>query len=153
MLRIRAIDSHTAGEPTRVVLSGEMPLEGSTMAERREDFRDRFDGLRSGILREPRGADVLVGAVLTPPVSEGAIAGVVFCNNGGYIGMCGHGTIGVVETLRYLGRVKPGLVKLDTPVGPVEAMLDAGGEVSLRNVPSYRYRKHVELDVPGVGPI
>ena len=124
MTRIRTIDSHTGGEPTRVVLEGEIPLQGATMAERREDLSRRFDGLRAGLVREPRGSDVWVGAVLTPPISEGAACGVVFFTTVGTLGMCGHGTIGVVETLRHLGRVGPGPVLLDTPVGPVRATLN-----------------------------
>ena len=144
---LRVIDSHTAGEPTRVVLQGGIPLEGDTMPARRDDFRRRFDHLRSGIINEPRGSDVLVGAALTPAVTPGAAAGVVFFNNVGYLGMCGHGTLGVVETLRYLGLATPGIVSLDTPVGLVTANLHESGEVSLRNVRSYRYRAGVEVEL------
>jgi len=148
---LRVIDSHTGGEPTRVVLEGSIPLEGTTMAERRDDFRNRFDHFRSGIVNEPRGSDVLVGAVLTPPVTPGAVAGMVFFNNVGYLGMCGHGTIGVVETLRHLGRIEPGPLTLDTPVGPVTAVLDANGDVTIRNVESRRFRAGVSVSVDGLG--
>lgn len=154
MLRIQVIDSHTGGEPTRVVLEGGIPLEGSTMEERREDFRRRFDHLRSGIVQEPRGSDVLVGALLTPPVDEGSAAGVVFFNNVGFIGMCGHGTIGVIETLKHLGRAEPGFISLDTPAGTVTAQLHDNGEVSIRNVKSYRFHSSLELLVrSGVGKV
>ena len=153
MKRIRVIDSHTGGEPTRVVLEGEIPLQGATMAERRDDLVARFDGVRAGLVREPRGADVWVGAVLTPPVSAEAVCGVVFFTTVGPLGMCGHGTIGIVETLRHLGRVKPGVITLDTPVGQVRALLHEDGRVEVSNVKSYRYRKDVEVDVEGIGKV
>jgi 4-hydroxyproline epimerase len=153
MVRIRAIDSHTGGEPTRVVLEGQIPLEGATMAERRDDLVRRFDGFRSGLVREPRGADVWVGAVLTPPVTEGAVCGVVFFTTVGTLGMCGHGTIGVVETLRHLERISPGPIRLDTPVGPVAAVLRDDGRVAIENVPGYRHREDVTIDVEGLGTV
>jgi 4-hydroxyproline epimerase len=148
MVKIHVVDSHTGGEPTRVVLDG-IELQGATMMERREDFRSRLDHMRTGVVLEPRGSDVLVGAVLTPPVSESAVAGVVFFNNAGYLGMCGHGTIGVVETLRHLGRISPGSLSLDTPVGTVQAVLSDDGEVTIANVRSYRYRADVRVELPG----
>ncbi|HWD38642.1 MAG TPA: proline racemase family protein [Fimbriimonas sp.] len=151
MLRIPVIDSHTAAEPTRVIPVGAIELHGATMAERRNDFRDRLDHLRTAILTEPRGSDVWVGAVLTPPVHEGSAAGVVFCNNAGYLGMCGHGTIGVVETLRHLGLAQAGDIRIDTPVGTVSAHLTEDGDVALQNVPARRLARGIELDVPCVG--
>ncbi|MCB8933174.1 MAG: proline racemase family protein [Fimbriimonadaceae bacterium] len=147
--RVRVIDSHTGGEPTRVVLDGGPALAGSTMAERRTDFALRFDQFRSAIVNEPRGSDVLVGALLTPPEREGSDAGVVFFNNVGMLGMCGHGTIGVVETLRHLGRVREGTVRLDTPVGLVEATLRPDGAVAFDNVASYRTVKDVGVHLDG----
>ena len=152
-MKIRVVDSHTGGEPTRCVLMGELELAGATMAERRDDFRDRLDHLRSGIVREPRGSDVWVGAALTPPVEEGSTAGVIFFNEVSYLGMCGHGTIGVVETLRYLGLLSGNACRLDTPVGTVEAHLLESGEVQISNVRSYRFRAAVELEVEGVGKV
>lgn len=130
-----------------MVVAGFPDLPGATMAERKAAFSDSFDHLRAGIVREPRGSDVLVGALLTEPVSPDAAVGVIFFNNVGALGMCGHGTIGVVETLRHLGRIGPGLVRLDTPVGPVSALLREDGEVELENVRSYRHRKAVRLDL------
>lgn len=121
------------------------------MADRRQDLETRFNGLRAGLVREPRGADVWVGAVLTPPVTSEAVAGVVFFTTVGTLGMCGHGTIGVVETLRHLGRVSPGPVILDTPVGTVRTTLQPDGAVTLENVLSYRYRKDVSVEVDGLG--
>lgn len=153
MKRIRVIDSHTGGEPTRVVLPGEIPLEGATMAERRSYLDHRFAELARGLVREPRGADVWVGAVLTPAISPDAVCGVVFFTTVGTLGMCGHGTIGVVETLRHLGQVQPGPVLLDTPVGPVQATLNADGTVAIVNVLSYRYLKDVSVDVEGIGRV
>lgn len=152
-MRIPVIDSHTAGEPTRVVLEGNVLLQGQTMQERLEDFRSRYDNLRSGLVNEPRGSDVLVGALLTEPVTPGAVAGVIFFNNVGYLGMCGHGTIGVIETLRALGRIQPGSIALDTPVGRVSAVLDQDGQVTLTNVVSHLVAQDVTVEVEGLGTI
>jgi 4-hydroxyproline epimerase len=151
--RIRVIDSHTAGEPTRVVVSGFPHLDGATLAERLETFRRDHDGLRSAIVREPRGHDAIVGALLCEPVDPGSAAGVIFFNNVGYLGMCGHGTIGVVRTLEHLGRIEPGTVTIETPVGNVTAELAQDGHVSITNVPSYRYAKDVTVDVDGLGAV
>lgn len=152
MQQIKVVDSHTGGEPTRVVVEG-ITLLGDDMAVLRADFQARLDHLRTGLVREPRGSDVLVGALLTPPVSEGSAAGVIFFNDVGYLGMCGHGMIGVVETVRHLGLIEPGPIRLDTPVGPVTATLREDGDVQVQNVTSYRYRGDVELEVAGVGPV
>src|SRR6185503_2692340 len=99
MKRISVIDSHTAGEPTRVVVSGGPELGGGSVAERLKIFRDQHDRFRSAIVNEPRGSDVMVGALLVPPADSACVTGVVFFNNVGYLGMCGHGTIGLVATL------------------------------------------------------
>ena len=143
VLRIDVVDSHTGGEPTRVVLRGGPTLVSPTMAQRRLEFSERFDAYRSAIVNEPRGSDVMVGALLTEPEHEGSDAGVIFFNNVGMLGMCGHGTIGVVETLRHLGRLKGNRVRLDTPVGTVVAILRADGAVEFDNVPSYRHAKDI----------
>ena len=116
-------------------------------------MRRDHDSLRSGVVREPRGHDAVVGALLTDPVSPGATAGVVFFNDVGYLGMCGHGLIGVVRTLEHLGRIGPGIVRIDTPAGTVSAELHADGGVAIENVPAFRHRAGVEVDVPGVGPV
>ena len=150
---VSVVDSHTEGEPTRVVIAGWPAPEGATMLERRDTLRRRFDHLRRAIVLEPRGHDAVVGALLTPPVSAEAVAGVVFFNDVGYLGMCGHGTIGVVRTLEHLGRLTAGTVRIDTPAGTVRAELDADGAVTIENVPSFRHRADVELDVPGVGRV
>jgi 4-hydroxyproline epimerase len=150
MQRLIAIDSHTGGEPTRVVLEGGPALDGS-LAERVMKLRTDHDAFRSAVCNEPRGSDVLVGALITPPVDPTAAAGVIFFNNVGYLGMCGHGTIGLVRTLQYLGRIEPGRHRIETPVGTVTTQLHEDGRVSVRNVPAYRYRKSVPIEVPGVG--
>jgi 4-hydroxyproline epimerase len=150
---IRVIDSHTEGEPTRVVLDGWPQPSGDTMAARRESMRRDADHLRRAVICEPRGHDALVGAMVTPPTEPNSIAGVIFFNNVGYLGMCGHGTIGVVRTLEYLGRLSAGTVKLDTPVGTVAAELDADGAVTIRNVAARCHACDVAVDVPGLGRI
>jgi len=148
---VRAVDSHTEGEPTRVIIAGGPELGGSSVAVRLEVFRERFDGFRRGVVCEPRGSEVLVGALLCEPEDPAAAAGVIFFNDVGYLGMCGHGTIGVMRTLAYLGRIGPGRHLLETPAGSVYAVLHEDGAVSVENVPSYRYRARVAVDVPGIG--
>src|SRR5688572_12025880 len=150
---LEIVDSHTEGEPTRVVVSGWPELTGTTMGDRRDAMRRSHDMLRCGVVREPRGHDAIVGAVVTPPVSPGATAGVIFFNDVGYLGMCGHGLIGVVRTLEFLGTIRPGIVRIDTPVGAVNADLATDGEVTIENVPAFRHHADVELDVPGVGHV
>jgi proline racemase len=150
---IRVIDSHTEGEPTRVVVGGWPQPAGATMAERRDELRGRHDHLRRAVVCEPRGHDAIVGALLTPPVTAGATAGVIFFNNGTYLGMCGHGLIGVVRTLEYLGRVRPGVSRFDTPVGTVSAELAPDGSVTIQNVPAHCSALDVGVDVPGLGRV
>ena len=151
MKRIQVIDSHTGGEPTRVVVSGSPDLGAGSLIDRTRIFRERFDTFRSCVVNEPRGSDVLVGALLCEPYAPECSTGVIFFNNTGTIGMCGHGTIGLAVTLAYLGRVGPGDHCIDTPVGAVTATLHDSHRVTVRNVPSYRYRKEVGIDVPGYG--
>jgi 4-hydroxyproline epimerase len=151
--RISVIDSHTAGEPTRIVLNGIPDLGGGSLADRCRVFRDRFDDFRSLVVNEPRGSDILVGALLVEPHEPDCSAGVIFFNNVGPLNMCGHGTIGLMITLAHLGRIAPGTHRIDTPVGVVTATLHEGNRVSLVNVPSYRFRKSVALDVPGLGQV
>ena len=149
----RIIDSHTGGEPTRVVVSGGPDLGGGSIAERLRRFRATHDAWRRAIVNEPRGSDVLVGALLCEPPDAACTCGVIFFNNVGYIGMCGHGTIGVIATLAFLGRASPGLHRIDTPVGAVTATLHPDGAVSVANVPSFRHVRHVGVDVPGHGTV
>ncbi|WP_236190730.1 4-hydroxyproline epimerase [Pseudomonas pharyngis] len=151
MKRVHVIDSHTGGEPTRLVMKGFPDLPGRTMAEKRDALRNQHDQWRRACLLEPRGNDVLVGALYCEPVSPDATCGVIFFNNAGYLGMCGHGTIGLVASLQHLGLIAPGVHKIDTPVGPVSATLHEDGAVTLGNVPAYRSRKQVAVEVPGYG--
>jgi len=153
MNQVRVIDSHTGGEPTRVVVVGGPDLGGGSLKERLENFRAHHDRFRSAVVNEPRGSDVMVGALLCEPVDKSCAAGVIFFNNVGYLGMCGHGTIGLVVTLAHLGRIQPGEHRLETPVGVVNATLHPDGSVSVANVPSWRKVNGVEVEVPGLGKI
>ncbi|MDE1528728.1 4-hydroxyproline epimerase [Pseudomonas carnis] len=153
MKRLHVIDSHTGGEPTRLVINGFPELAGASIADQLDHLRTHHDQWRRACLLEPRGNDVLVGALYCAPVTPGATCGVIFFNNAGYLGMCGHGTIGLVASLHHLGLIQPGVHSLDTPVGPVAATLHEDGSVTLRNVPAYRYRKQVPVEVPGHGVV
>jgi 4-hydroxyproline epimerase len=148
--RIGVVDTHTGGEPTRVVISGGPDLGAGSMAERLAVFRDHHDAFRSAVVNEPRGSEVMVGALIVEPVDSTAAAGVIFFNNVGYLGMCGHGTIGVAVALAYLGRLGPGTHRIETPVGPVAVSLDGPNTVAIENVESYRSAKDVVIDVPGL---
>lgn len=151
--RIRVIDSHTGGEPTRVVISGGPDLGAGPLSDRVERFRNEYDDFRRAVVHEPRGSDAVVGALLCTPVDESCVTGVIFFNSVGYLGMCGHGTIGVVATLAYLNRIGAGSHRIETPVGVVVAQLDEEGKVEVANVPSYRLATNVTIDVPGFGPV
>ena len=151
--RVQVIDSHTGGEPTRLVVRGGPNLGSGPLAERLECFRSEHDAFRSAVVNEPRGSDVMVGALLSDPVNPTCAAGVIFFNNVGYLGMCGHGTIGLIATLAYMKRIGPGKHKVETPVGTVSAVLHEGGEVTVNNVASYRSAASVAVDVPGFGEV
>ena len=153
MQRIRIVDSHTGGEPTRVVFAGGPELGRGPLAARREKFSREFDRFRSAIVNEPRGSDVVVGALLVEPEDAACVAGAIFFNNVGCLGMCGHGMIGLLVALAHLGKIKPGDHKIETPVGVVTATLHASSEVSVTNVPSWRAKKNFTVDVPGFGQI
>jgi 4-hydroxyproline epimerase len=153
MERLHIVDSHTGGEPTRVVVGGGPDLGSGPIATRLERFRREFDRYRSAIVNEPRGSEVIVGALLLAPEDDACATGVIYFNNVGYIGMCGHGTIGLITTLAHLGRIHPGEHRIETPVGIVAATLHEDGEVSVRNVPSWRARKAVSVPVPGIGAV
>ena len=150
---IRVIDSHTGGEPTRIIIDGGPDLGPGTMAERLAEFRTHHDHIRSAVVNEPRGSDVIVGALLCQPVHPRAVAGVLFFNNIGYLGMCGHGTIGLVATLAHMGRIQPGNHIIETPVGDITATLHPSGEVTVENVASYRHATNVEVTVESYGAI
>jgi proline racemase len=153
MKRIQIIDSHTGGEPTRVVVSGGPDLGGGTVTDQLKVFHDRHDAFRSAVVNEPRGSDVLVGAMLVEPADKSCVTGVIFFNNVGLLQMCGHGTIGLVVTLAHLGRIRPGEHRIETCVGVVTATLHEDGSVSVSNVPSFRKVKGAVVEVPGAGQI
>ncbi|WP_346827845.1 4-hydroxyproline epimerase [Serratia inhibens] len=150
---LRAIDSHTGGEPTRLIIEGFPELGNGSMAERKALLAQQYDDWRSAVILEPRGNDVLVGALLCQPCSPQATAGVIFFNNAGYLGMCGHGTIGLVASLAYLGRISAGEHLIETPVGTVNATLHQDGSVTVENVPAYRYRRQVAVEVKDYGVV
>lgn len=144
---VRVIDSHTEGEPTRVVVSGGPDLGDGPLRERVRRFRESADAFRRTVILEPRGSEALVGALLCPPDDASCAAGVIFFNNAGYLGMCGHGMIGVAVTLAWLGRISAGTHRIETPVGAVEVTLIDPQQVAIENVPSFRYRARVSFDV------
>src|SRR4030095_15461969 len=152
-LRVEVIDSHTGGEPTRTVIAGGTDLGSDLLVVRRERFKRVFDHFRSAITNEPRGSDAIVGALLCEPVDKSCTTGVIFFNNVAYLGMCGHGTIGVITTLAYLNRIGPGVHLVETPVGIVKAHLLHDGQVEVENVPSYRLASAVTVQVPGYGSV
>jgi 4-hydroxyproline epimerase len=148
---VQIIDSHTEGEPTRVVIAGGPDLGTGDLPSRVKRFQSEFDHFRRGVVCEPRGSEVVVGAFLCEPVDPKSTTAVIFFNDVGYLGMCGHGTIGLVTTLAHLGRIVPGQHQIETPVGTVSTRLHEDGRVSVSNVPSYRLRASVPVDVPGYG--
>jgi 4-hydroxyproline epimerase len=151
--QISVIDSHTAGEPTRLVMEGGPSLGDGPLEERLQRFREEYDPYRRAIVNEPRGSDTIVGALLCRPHRPDCQVGVIFFNNVGYLGMCGHGTIGLVASLAAAGRCQPGPIRIDTPVGPVDARLHEDGRVDVINVTSYRKARQASVAVPGVGEI
>jgi len=150
---MRVIDSHTEGEPTRVIVEGGPDLGSGTMRERIARFADEFDYIRKMVILEPRGSDALVGALLCEPTRDDCVAGVLFFNNTGYLGMCGHGSIGTAVTLAHMGKISPGQLKFETPVGVVSINLVGKNTVTVENVASYRYRKNVTVNVPELGDV
>ena len=153
MPTIRVIDSHTGGEPTRLIVSGGAELGQGPLAERRTRFAEHFDSIRTAVVDEPRGNEIWIGGQLVDPHDPASAAGVIFFNTAGYLGMCGHGMIGTVVTLGHLGRLPGGQHTIDTPVGPVQVDFEPPNRVTLTNVPAYRYRSDVAIEVPDVGKI
>ncbi|HUB30996.1 MAG TPA: proline racemase family protein [Terracidiphilus sp.] len=152
-MQISVIDSHTAGEPTRCVVSGGPDFGDGSLADRLEQFRKNHDDLRRAILCEPRGSDVVVGAWILPSTLPDCAAAVIYFNNAGYLGMCGHGTIGIAATLAHLGRIAPGLHSIETPVGVVRVALHSANLATIENVPAYRHTKAAGVEVPGFGTV
>jgi 4-hydroxyproline epimerase len=151
--RVHVIDSHTGGEPTRTVIDGGPDLGNGTLQEKLLLFQKDHDAFRRALVTEPRGSAAIVGALLCETSRAECATGVIFFNNSGCLGMCGHGTIGLVVTLAYLGRIQPGYHRIETPVGIVGATLNDDGTVTVENVPSYRSAAAVSVDVPGYGRV
>ena len=151
--RVRVLDSHTGGEPTRLVTSGGPDLGSGPIAERLHRLRTEHDDFRSAVVNEPRGSDVVVGALLCEPHDPTCAAGIIFFNNVGYLGMCGHGTIGLIVSLAYMDRIAVGEHRIETPVGVITATLHASGEVTVENVPSYRTAARVAVTVAAHGVV
>ncbi len=151
--RIQVIDSHTGGEPTRIVIEGGPPLGSASLMDRRKLFRDDFDDLRRAIVDEPRGCDFLIGGLLCEPTDPSCVAGVIFFDTADYLGMCGHGMIGLVITLQHLGRIEQGHHRIETPVGIVPVELHPNNRVTIQNVSSYRVQKDVSVEVPEFGTV
>ena len=147
------MDSHTAGEPTRVIVEAPFDLGSGSLLERRQVFAAQYDSYRRAFCTEPRAGDTTVGALLVPPFDRSCSAGVIFFNNIGYLNMCGHGTIGLIRTWEYLGRLEPGAHRIETPVGSVGATLHQDGRVSIQNVPCHRAEKDFGLAVDGLGKV
>ena len=150
---IRVIDSHTGGEPTRLVLEGGPDLGDGPISDRVQRFKQHFDDYRCAIVNEPRGGDPWVGALLVEPHRADCALGVIYFNNVGYLGMCGHGTMGLIASLEFAGRLAPGAIKIDTPVGAVEVELRPDGRISVSNVLSYRSHSRVAVEVPTIGRV
>ncbi len=150
---MRVIDSHSEGEPTRVVLTGGPDLGLGPLSERLHTLATAHDDFRQAVILEPRGSDVLVGALLCPPVNQNCAAGVIFFNNTGYLGMCGHGTMGVAATLKHLGMTHGNDISIETPVGVVKVHMDGEHLVAVENVPSYLHQADVSVDVEGLGTV
>ena len=153
MFAIRVIDSHTGGEPTRLVLDGGPELGVGPLSDRLQRFRESFDAYRSAIVNEPRGSEPLVGALLLKPHLADCDFGVIFFNNVGYLGMCGHGTMGLIASLVHANELAAGAVRIDTPVGAVECELQEDGRISVANVVSFRAARRITVNVPGIGPV
>ncbi|MBL8790985.1 MAG: proline racemase family protein [Rhizobiales bacterium] len=150
---MRVIDSHTEGEPTRVVVSGGPDLGTGPLAERRTRLMQDHDAFRRHVILEPRGHEAMVGALLCAPHDRSCAAGVIFFNNEGTLGMCGHGTIGLAVTLAHLKRLAPGAHRIETPVGVVTVDLLSETEAEIENVPSYRHAHCISVEVPGYGTV
>ena len=154
--QIKVIDSHTGGEPTRVVI--DLPedvtgLDTGSLMDRRDLLAQKYDWIRSACINEPRGHEAMVGALLCQPQQPECVAGVIFFNNTGYLNGCIHGTIGLTVTLAHMGIISQGRHRIETPVGEVIAELHEDHSVTVANVPSYRYLKNIPVQVEGYGQI
>lgn len=153
MKKISIIDSHTGGEPTRLIIDGGPDLGTGPLAQRLQIFKEKFDHVRSAVVCEPRGSDVIVGALACVPHDPSCVAGVIFFNNTAYLGMCGHGMIGFITTLAYQNKIDVGRHRIETPVGIVETQLHVDQSVTVHNISAYRHRKDVAIEVAGHGRV
>ncbi len=149
--KMHHIDLHTEGEPTRVILSGGSDLDEGALKQRRECFAELHDDWRTAIVAEPRGAEVMVGTLLRAPADPNSATGGIFFNDGSYLGMCGHTTMGLAASLHHAGRMSLGKHLIETSVGTVSVNLQTANRVRLENVASYRHRKSVSIGVAGPG--
>ena len=154
------IDGHTTGNPVRLVAGGAPLLRGDTMSARRQDFLARFDWIRTGLMFEPRGHDMMSGGFLYPPTQADCDAGVLFIETSGCLPMCGHGTIGIVTFALENGLItprEPGKLRLEVPAGVIDIAYETTGDrvtaVKIRNVPAYLAEEGIAIDVPGFGPL
>lgn len=158
---IHAIDSHTMGEPTRIITGGIPNIPGKTMADKKEYLEKEMDYLRTATMLEPRGHNDMFGSIMTAPVNEEADFGIIFMDGGGYLNMCGHGSIGAITAAIETGMVEPKEpitpVNMDTPAGLIKAEAKVSNgkvqEVSIVNVPAFLYKEGVKVNLPEVGEI
>lgn len=155
---IQTIDSHTMGEPTRIVTGGTPRLAGKTMMEKKRNIESRLDWLRKLLMNEPRGHKDMFGAIMLDPCEEDCDLGVIFMDSGGYLNMCGHGAIGTVTTAINLGMIEPKpIVRLDTPAGVIECRVKIvdgiAKQVSFTNVPAFVFQTEIPVEVPELGTI
>jgi len=146
---MRVVDSHTAGQPTRVIVEGGPDLGSQSVAEQRERLRTQFDRFRSAVVGEPRGSDAMVGAILCKPTDPSCETGVIFFDNSGYLDVSGHGMIGLAVTLEYLGRFTTGVHRVETTAGVITVEIHPIGDISVQNVASFRDKKDVRVQVNG----
>nr|WP_330221464.1 proline racemase family protein [Marinomonas sp. 15G1-11] len=147
------VDSHTEGEPTRVILEGGPDLGSGPLAERAARLATEFKDFYPSIVLEPYGQEAMVGALLVEPTHPECVTGVIYFDAAAVIGMCGHGTIGVAATLAHIGKIDVGTYKIETPVGIVEVTLTDKNTVTMRNIDSYRFKKDVSIEVKDVGTV
>ena len=150
---MKIVDSHTEGEPTRTIFDAGLDLGSGSLAEKAGVFEKNYRDFCGSVLKEPRGNDAYVGALVVDSEESDCAAGVIFFNTVQNLGMCGHGTIGLSATMAYMGLIKPGHHKFETPVGKVAINLKTPNRVSVTNIESYRLLKNILIEIPSYGPL
>ncbi len=150
---MHVIDSHTGGEPTRVILDGGPDLGSGPLGERAQRLASEYESFYRSIMLEPRGQPAMVGALLVEPVDPGCVTGVIYFDADAVLGMCGHGTIGMAVTLAHLGRIGIGIHRIETPVGVVSIELSDPNTVTVTNVESRRVQRGISIKVDGLGTV